>query len=179
MNISELLQRNVAETYGATAGLVGLVDDDALGWTPDSGENWMTTGQLLKHIETACGLVAKCFVTGDWSVMGKMEAEMVEGHERDPETGMYSAEAMPTATSTADTLAALEADRAATLGAIAEAGEERLAGEQVAAPWNPTPRALGYCLLECLQHLSAHKSQLFYYLKLQGRSVNTAHLWGM
>jgi hypothetical protein len=28
-------------------------------------------------------------------------------------------------------------------------------------------------------HLDVHKSQLFYYLKLQGKPVNTAHLWGM
>jgi hypothetical protein len=28
-------------------------------------------------------------------------------------------------------------------------------------------------------HLAQHKGQLFYYLKLQGKPVNTAHLWGM
>jgi hypothetical protein len=30
-----------------------------------------------------------------------------------------------------------------------------------------------------IQHLAQHKGQLFYYLKLQGKPVNTAHLWGM
>ena len=76
MNISELLQQSVNETYHATAGLVGLVDDDRLGWKPESGDNWMTTGQLLAHIQTACGLIARCFVTGDWSVIGKLEADL-------------------------------------------------------------------------------------------------------
>jgi hypothetical protein len=28
------------------------------------------------------------------------------------------------------------------------------------------------------QHLERHKSQLFYYLKLQGKKVNTVDLWG-
>jgi hypothetical protein len=30
-----------------------------------------------------------------------------------------------------------------------------------------------------IDHLKAHKSQLFYDLKLQGKPVNTGHLWGM
>lgn len=29
-----------------------------------------------------------------------------------------------------------------------------------------------------IHHLDRHKSQLFYYLKLQGQPVNTADLWG-
>jgi len=29
-----------------------------------------------------------------------------------------------------------------------------------------------------IQHLDRHKVQLFYYLKLQGKPVNTADLWG-
>jgi hypothetical protein len=28
-------------------------------------------------------------------------------------------------------------------------------------------------------HLAQHKGQLFYYLKLQGKPVNTTDLWGM
>ena len=179
MNIGELLTKQVEDTYGATAGLVALVDDDRLSWKPQSGDNWMTTGQLLKHIETACGLIAQCFVTGDWAVLGKVEAEMMEGEERDPSTGMYKAEALPATANKADTLAALEADKAAVLAAIAEAGEDRLASEESTAPWNPSPRSLGYNVLECLQHLASHKSQLFYYLKLQGKPVSTGDLWGM
>jgi len=30
-----------------------------------------------------------------------------------------------------------------------------------------------------VNHLLSHKGQLFYYLKLQGREVNTMHLWGV
>ena len=37
---------------------------------------------------------------------------------------------------------------------------------------------LGRQLLQMVQHLDRHKSQLFYYLKLQGKPVTTAELWG-
>ena len=30
-----------------------------------------------------------------------------------------------------------------------------------------------------VEHLATHKAQLFYYLKLQGKDVDTMHLWGM
>lgn len=38
---------------------------------------------------------------------------------------------------------------------------------------------LGVRLMQTVGHLTQHKSQLFYYLKLQGRPVNTMHLSGM
>ena len=38
---------------------------------------------------------------------------------------------------------------------------------------------LGHRLLGMIGHLTQHKAQLFYYLKLQGKPVNTMHLWGM
>jgi len=34
-------------------------------------------------------------------------------------------------------------------------------------------------LHEMVNHLNQHKGQLFYYLKLQGKAVNTMHLWGI
>jgi hypothetical protein len=36
---------------------------------------------------------------------------------------------------------------------------------------------LGHYLLQMVQHLDKHTSQLFYYLKLQGKPVNTGDLW--
>ncbi len=62
---------------------------------------------------------------------------------------------------------------------IARAGENDLANKTVTAPWDPTPRPLGYRLNEMIDHLISHKAQLFYYLKLQGKPVNTGNLWGM
>ena len=56
--------------------------------------------------------------------------------------------------------------------------EEDLLSTTSAAPWGGPPQTLFQHLLSCPQHLKAHQAQLFYYLKLQGQSVNTEHLWG-
>ena len=134
MNVSEILKKQVEETYNATLGLVDQVDADQLDWKPATGDNWMTTGQLLRHLETACGMIAGCFVTGDWSVLAQFEADE---SKRDPETGMLPASEMQTCTDVAACRAAIEADKAKALAAIDEAGEERLVNEESAAPWNP------------------------------------------
>ena len=61
---------------------------------------------------------------------------------------------------------------------VDQAGEDDLANRELAAPWAPGPSyILGCHLLQMVQHLDRHKSQLFYYLKLQGKPVNTADLW--
>ena len=62
---------------------------------------------------------------------------------------------------------------------IEHAGEDALANKQTAAPWEPEKKAaLGRFMLMMIRHLDSHKSQLFYYLKLQGKPVNTGDLWG-
>ena len=176
MNISGLLKKQVEDSYGATLAMLDLVDETALDWKPATGDNWMTMGQLLRHLEHSCGLIAACFVANDWSVL----AEFAEsGGEPDPETGLLPASAMSPCENIAAARAAIEVDKAKALAAIDEAGEERIINEEGVAPWNPTPRTLGFNLLECVQHLNSHKAQLFYYLKLQGKPVHTGTLWGM
>jgi DinB superfamily len=165
MNWTELLKTRLEDTYRATEGLVGLVDDKSLAWKPVTGSNWMTTGQLLKHIETACGACCKGFVTGDWSMAGE---DMVP-----------TADKMPAAKSVAETKKALAADKKLALQMIVESGEKSLGGKKVAAPWDPTERLLGEQFLSMIGHLSTHKAQLFYYLKLQGKPVHTGNMYGM
>ena len=64
--------------------------------------------------------------------------------------------------------------------AVVDAGEEGLSNRCLAAPWAPDVELpLGVHFLRMVQHLAQHKGQLYYYLKLQGKPVNTAHLWGM
>jgi hypothetical protein len=73
----------------------------------------------------------------------------------------------------------LAEDKVLALQMIDQAGEKDLAGHEIAAPWAPGVRLpLGQQLLQMVQHLDRHKSQLFYYLKLQGKPVNTKDLWG-
>ena len=62
---------------------------------------------------------------------------------------------------------------------IGDAGEEALDGRTMPAPWDPTERPLGEHFLGMIDHLAQHKGQLFYYLKLQGKSVNTWTLYGL
>jgi hypothetical protein len=175
MNWTELLTGEIHGTYAATEGLLGLVEDATLGWKPDSGGNWMTVGQLLAHLPTACGLCCKGFVTGDW---GMPDGQKIE--DMPPESMLPPAEKMPSVESVAQAREQLAADKSVALEMVAQAGEERLANEKIAAPWAPGfEQELGHQLLGMVGHLDTHKAQLFYYLKLQGVEVNTHHLYGM
>ena len=169
MNWTEYLTAEVEAAYNATLGLVDLVDNATLGWQPPAGKNWMTLGQLLKHLETACGFCCNAFVTGDWGMpSGDDGGDMVP-----------DAASLPTTPTVAATRAALLSDKALTLDAIAHVGEQGLANKKVAAPWNPEPRTYGHQFSHMVEHLQQHKAQLYFYLKLQGHDINTSHLYGM
>lgn len=171
MNWTELLKREVDEAYRAAIGLITLVDDSELEWKPATGENWMTVGRLLKHMTTACGACCKGVLTGDW---GFVEEDMGGS----PEDMLPPAEKLPTSSSKAEALAELEADRTLALQMIDQAGEETLDTKHVDLPWGSSG-TVGYHFLDMIGHLKNHKSQLFYYLKLLGRPVNTHHFYGM
>ena len=174
MNWTELLTSEMEASFKATRGLLDQVDDAALDWKPETGANWMSQGRLLRHITGACGAACKGFVTGDWGF-----PEGVDPSKLTPEQMMPKAEAMPTVESVDEAKKLLDADQQVGLDMLKEAGEERLANEAAPAPWDPTPMALGQRLLSMVHHLNLHKAQLFYYLKLQGKAVDTSHLWGM
>jgi len=89
------------------------------------------------------------------------------------------AAALPNVTSVEEALELLAEDRALAERCIAAAGEENLLGRRVAAPWGGPAAPLFQQLLRMIAHLTQHKGQLFYYLKLQGKPVNTMHLYGM
>ena len=163
MNWTELLKSEIEDAYKVTNGLLDLVDDDQLDWKPATGQNWMTMGQLLRHIGSACGAPIRGFCTGDW---GSPEGDM-------------SAEGLPTVSSVAEARQLMAEDKKLALETLARVGEERLAEEASTAPWDPTEMQLGHRVLHMAYHLGSHKAQLFYYLKLQGKPVHTGHLWGM
>jgi hypothetical protein len=174
MNWTELLRTEIEDMYKATNGLLDLVDEDQLDWKPSTGQNWMTMGQLLRHISDACGAPIRGFCTGDWGM-----PEGVDVGEMPAEEMLSPAEKLPTVSSVAEARRLLVEDRELALKTLAQAGEERLANDMVAAPWNPEEMLLGQRLLSMAYHLGSHKAQLFYYLKLQGKPVHTGHLWGM
>lgn len=176
MTWTELLTRQIAEAYKATDGLMSMVSDDELAWKPATGKNWMTVGQLLHHLTTACGFCCQAFVTGEWGM-----PEGVEMRDLPPEEMLPPAETLPATTSVAEARRLLDEDRQLALRVLQDAGEERLDGDLVAAPWDPAEdgRLLGEQMMSMVGHLHQHKAQLFYYLKLLGRDVNTMHLYGM
>lgn len=175
MKWTELLTDAVQENYKVTDALMAMVTDDDLDWKPAGGANWMTTGQLLMHLTGSCGACFKGFVTGDWGMPEGMKMEDM------PEESMLPpAEAMPTVESVAKARELLAADKQISIDMLAAAGEEDMETKLMAAPWEPDNEVvLGRHLLGMVIHLQSHKSQLFYYLKLQGKDVNTYHLWGM
>jgi len=176
MTWTELITNSMAETFKATDGLMALVDDKELSWKPTQGKNWMTNGQLLMHLTNSCGFCVKGFVTGDWGL-----PEGTSMNDIPPEEMMPPAEKLPTVDSVAEARRLLDDDHQMGLLMLAEAGEGRLDSEMLAAPWDHsgTERKLGEHILGMVGHLSIHRAQLFYYLKLQGQDVNTGHLWGM
>ena len=157
MDWKTILIEQVKDAYRAAEGLLELVEDNQLSWKPESGENWMTTGQLLNHMADACGLMFKCFITGTWEFeegLGAV-ATVAEGKDK------------------------LTADKTLALELLEGLTDNDLTTRMVQAPWEKKARPLGYSLALMVSHLDVHKSQLFYYLKLQGKAVDTALMWGM
>jgi uncharacterized damage-inducible protein DinB len=175
MNWTELLKAAVEQAYPVTDALMAKVRDDELNWKPATGENWMTLGQLLMHLTTSCGTGCRGFVTGDWGMPPGMKLE-----DLSPEDMLPPAEKLPTIESVAEARRKLAEDKALALQMIDQAGEADLDGRISAAPWDPPgmQKSLGQHLLSMVMHLDSHKAQLFYYLKLMGRPVNTHDLWG-
>jgi len=167
MDFTALLISEVEHAYRPFNGLLNLVDDENLDWQPATGLNWMTMGQLLYHLGDACGVCMQAFEANDWSAIMPEGATPMTAHE------------LPAVDSVAQARERLSADKARALATIAKAGEPRLVNELVAAPWNPQSAPLAQQLLMMVNHLTQHKDQLFYYLKLQGHPVNTMHLYGM
>lgn len=174
MSWTQLLTRELESTYPIADTLFDMVHDSELGWKPATGSNWMTTGQLLMHVATACGSCFKGFVTGDWGM-----PEGVDMSEMSPEDMLPPAEKMPAVKSVAEAKRLLAEDKKLAFEMLKKVSENDLAHLKAPAPWEPSEKLLGHRLLEMVGHLAQHKGQLYYYLKLQGKPVNTGHLWGM
>ena len=119
MNWTDLLEREMEEAYDATQGLFDLVNDDELEWKPGTGSNWMTTGQLLRHLTIACGAPCMGYVTGDWGLPEGMSFDDVF-----PDARLPTAEEMPSVTSVAEARRDLAADKKLALAMVARAGED-------------------------------------------------------
>ena len=172
MTLHQILREDAEEVYRATEGLMRLVDEDGLQWKPSTGSNWMTTGQLLRHLTNSCGIGVRGFVTGEWGMPDGMDPSELPADEMLP-----SAEKMPSVASVEEALGLLAEDRAVAMQMFSQVSEERLLNERSTAPWGGSELSLLQHCSGMIWHLAQHKGQLFYYLKLQWKPVNTIDLW--
>ena len=132
----------------------------------------MTTGQLLRHLTNSCGIGVRGFVTGEWGMPDGMDPSELPADEMLP-----SAEKMPSVASVEEALGLLAEDRAVVMQMFSQVSEERLLNERSTAPWGGSELSLLQHCSGMIWHLAQHKGQLFYYLKLQWKPVNTIDLW--
>jgi uncharacterized damage-inducible protein DinB len=158
MGWKEILRAELEVAYRAAGGLIDGVDAELMAWKPATGENWMTTGQLLYHLSDSCGSMFVGFVSGEWD--------------------FGDGESLPSVVHPVVAKERLTADRAKALGVLDGLSESELTDRHVAAPWQKVSYPLGFQLSQMIDHLNSHKSQLFYYLKLQGKPVGMQNLWG-
>lgn len=171
MTLTDVLLHEAELTYGLTEKLFRRVVDSELSWRPATGKNWMTVGQLLMHCARfGCGRAVQGFVRGDWGLPEGSRLEDLSAEQHVPPVA-----APP---SVEQALGLLAKDRDTALSCIAEAKEADLLTKIFVAPWGGREVSLFQHLLQMIAHLSQHKGQLFYYLKLIGKDVNTRDLWG-
>jgi len=174
MTLIELLKTQIEDTYRAADALLGIVENADLNWKPSEGENWWTIGQLLRHMTVSCGIWCKGFVTDVWDDADDVDYSKVPEGQQLPQADAYRS-----VENVAAARKALAADKVVALEVLAQTSSEELACKTAVAPWNPAPRILALRILDMIRHLESHKSQLYYYLKLMGKPVHTANLWGM
>ena len=174
MKWMELLTDEIVYSYSVTDHLMSLARDDELDWKPDHGSNWMSMGQLLMHMTDACGSTFEGLISGAWDIR-----EEYAVNELDIQRIFPPADKLPSVNSVADARKLLSEDRKLALKSLKKCTEEDLSGKYAPAPWTRHPMILGQRLLHMLFHLNQHKDQLYYYLKLTGRSVSTCNLYGM
>jgi hypothetical protein len=174
MTLKQVLLEEAEATYEITRKLFVKVVDSELSWRPTTGTNWMTVGQLLMHCASfGCGKAIRGFVKGDWPLPES-------GGPEDPDAARHvpPAATLPGVESVRQALGLLANDRVLTLCCISEADETEFLSKRLTAPWGGPELSLFQHLLLMIAHLAQHKGQLFYYLKLMGKDVNTSDLWG-
>lgn len=174
MTPKQVLLEEAEATYSIADRLFRRVADGELPWKPATGRNWMSMGQLLMHCASfGCGKAIQGFIKGDWGLPegSGIDAVTTEAH-------VPPVAALPTVVSVKQARELLARDRTLTIACIESADERELLGRCIVAPWGGPAASLFQHLLHMIAHLAQHKGQLFYYLKLMGKDVDTSDLWG-
>lgn len=174
MNWKQLLRQQLEDAFRVAERLVRLLDEKDLPWKPSEENNWMTTGQLLLHLGKSCGMPMKGFATGEWDMPDHSAVNEKKTEKKmPPPAGQLHAVG-----SIDEALKLLALDKALALDTLSNCSEEDLESKPAPAPWDPARVNLGMRMLQMIDHLNQHKAQLFYYLKMQGKPVNTFDLYG-
>ena len=174
MTLKNILLNESEKLYTITKNLFTLVSNNELQWIPTSGKNWMTVGQVMMHCASfGCGKAVQGFVKGDWGLPEGTKMEDLNAEDHVPLQN-----ALPSVESVEKAMELLEEDRKLTICCISEIDETELLNKLIIAPWGGQELTLFQHLLQMIAHLTQHKGQLFYYLKLMGKDVNTKDLWG-
>lgn len=172
--LKKVLLEETEKIYRITENLFRRVENSELNWKPAMGKNWMTVGQLLMHCANdAYGKAVQGFIKGDWG-----PAPTEESGDHGAEYSLPMAEDLPAVDNVEQAIKILEEDKALAISCLHEVREADLLSKRMIAPWGVIEMSLFQQLLNMLAHLSQHKGQLFYYLKLMGKEVGTAELWG-
>lgn len=175
ITLKDVLIEEAEAVYSITEKLFRRLTDNDLWWKPTAGTNWMTVGQLLMHCASyGCDKAIQGFVKGDWSLPDDVAPEDLDATEHVP-----PAVALPGVESVQQALELLASDRSLTLCCLGEIEENELLAAKFTAPWGGPALSLFQHLMLMIAHLAQHKGQLFYYLKLMGKDVNTSDLWGV
>ena len=174
ITLKQVLLEETERAYNVTEKLFRKVDDNELSLKPTTGKNWMTVGQLLMHsADGGCGKGLKGFIEGDWGpVVEEEPAEEEAAHQ------LPQAEDLPSVGNIGQAIKILEEDKALAFKCLNEVEESDLLSNKLVAPWGGKEMSLFQHLLVMIAHLVQHKGQLFYYLKLMGKDVDTGDLWG-
>ncbi len=174
ITLKQILLKDAETAYTVTEALFHKVDNSELSWKPATGTNWMTVGQLLMHCASyGCGQAVQGFVEGDWGMPDGIEAGTAGTEQQFP-----PASELPGVESVEQALDLLMKDRSITLRCLGEAEEADLLSKRLIAPWGGSEMSLFQHLHMMIAHLAQHKGQLFYYLKIMGKDVDTFDLWG-
>ena len=174
MKLKDILLNEAETAYSITENLFALVSNNELLWKPSTGKNWMTLGQLMMHCPNfGCGKAVKGFVKGDW---GLPEGKNIE--DLNAENHIPPQIELPSVDKVEQAFKLLENDKKLALECIAEVDEAMFLDKTMVAPWGGSELSLFQHLLHMIEHLVQHKGQLFYYLKLMDKNVNTNNLWG-
>jgi uncharacterized damage-inducible protein DinB len=169
MQLKTVLQNELDRAYDSTIHLMKMVDDTDLNWKPASGNNWMNMAQLLKHLATPNSFIFQGFISDKWPV----DPESFENLKL--EDTFPPLDQMPGITSVAEAIEELNADRDTTMEELNKSSNEQLSTKPAPLPWD-RDKVLFHRLLGSIEHFNMHKAQLFYYLKLLGKPVNTLDL---